>query len=369
MTRLPTIGLLAPGLPAASMAVRARECEAAGYSGLWAASHFMGWVPEGLWSRHLPPTAGGPHDALEPAAHLAAVAMVTDRVRLGTVVVDPLTRHPALLAQSFLTLHHLSGGRAVLGIGAGEATNTLPYGIDATNMASRFEEAVEVIRALWAGGEASYRGRFFALDRAVLGLVPSDGTLPPIWTGAHGPRLLRATGRLADGWIPGPLPPDDYQARLTVIRAAAAAAGRDPAAIEPALFTYVAIAEDSAVADAALAHPLVRSLALPLPAEHFARHGTDHPLVRHGMSDLIPNRFTPAEIDAAVAAVPDSLLDEVVLHGTPDDVRRQLGVYAEAGCRDVVMVNVTPLGAPAAGRSSRRLLDELVSTTLTEVYQ
>jgi phthiodiolone/phenolphthiodiolone dimycocerosates ketoreductase len=327
----------------------------------------MGWVPDSLWARYLPAGAGGPHDALEPAAHLAALAMVTERVRLGTVVVDPLTRHPALLAQTFLTLHHLSGGRAVLGIGAGEAANTVPYGIDASNMASRFEEALTVIRTLWAGGEVSYAGKWFSLDQAVLGHIPPDGTLPPIWTGAHGPRLLRMTGRLGDGWIPGPLPPDDYRARLSVIREAALANGRDPDAIAPALFTYVAIDEQAAVADAVLRHPLVRSLALPFPAEHFERHGTAHPLVRRGMADLIPNRFSAAELEAAVEAVPDGLLDEVVLHGTPDDIRKQLAAYADAGCRDVVLVNVTPLAAPASARASYRLLDELVSTINPEV--
>jgi phthiodiolone/phenolphthiodiolone dimycocerosates ketoreductase len=343
------------------MAARAQHCETVGYSGLWATSHFMGWVPEVLWSRHLPAAAGGPHDMLEPVAHLAALAMATERIRLGTVVIDPLTRHPALLAQSFLALHHLSGGRAVLGLGAGEAANTVPYGIAATNMASRFEEAIEVIRLLWGGGEVSYDGRYFHLDRAVLGHIPGDGVLPPIWTGAHGPRLLRATGRLADGWIPSPMPLDDYRARLGVIREAAVAAGRDPSAISPALFGYVVVADEAASAAAVLRHPLVRSFALPLPAELFARHGADHPLAKSGMSDLIPNRFSAAALDDAIAAVPDGLLEEVVLHGTPDEVRKQLGKYHDAGCRDVVLVNLVPLAAPASARASYRLLDELVA--------
>ena len=359
------------------MAARASHCEATGWSGLWANSHFMGWIPEALWSRHLPAAAGGPHDMLEPVAQLAALAMVTERVRLGTLVIDPLTRHPALLAQSFLTLHHLSGGRAVLGIGAGEAANTVPYGIDPSKMASRFEEALEVIRLLWGGGAVSYEGGHFRLDRAVLGLIPADGSSPPIWTGAHGPRLLAATGRLADGWIPSPMPPADYRTRLAAIRAAAVAAGRDPDAITPALFGYVAVAEDAAEAAAVLRHPLVRSFVLPLEAELFGRHGAEHPLARRGMSDLIPNRFTADDIDRAIAAVPDSLLDEVILHGTPDDVRKQLSLYHDAGCRDVVLLNLTPLASPASARASYRLLDELVAdagsgshpTTTTEVHQ
>ena len=343
------------------MAARAKHCEDAGYSGLWATSHFMGWIPDALWRQHLPPAAGSPHDMLEPVAHLSALAMVTDRVRLGTVVVDPLTRHPALLAQSFLALHHLSGGRAVLGIGAGEAANTVPYGIPATNMASRFEEALEVIRLLWGGGEVSYDGRWFSLERAVMGYIPADGVLPPIWTGAHGPKLLAATGRLADGWIPSPMPVGEYRTRLGAIRAAATAAGRDPVAIRPALFGYVLVAEDAATAEEGLRHPLVRSFALPLPADLFARHGAPHPLGSSGMSDLIPNRVPYERLAPAIDAVPDSLVEEIVLHGTPDDIRKGLREYEDAGCEEIVLVNLTPLGVPAAARTSYRLLDELVA--------
>lgn len=107
-------------------------------------------------------------------------------------------------AQAAATLHQLSRGRAILGLGAGEGMGTLPYGIGHERPVATFEEAAATIRALWgAGGEPVSRDSdIYPLRDAVMGVPPFRGKWPEIWVGAHGPRMRRAAGRYGDTWFP-----------------------------------------------------------------------------------------------------------------------------------------------------------------------
>jgi alkanesulfonate monooxygenase SsuD/methylene tetrahydromethanopterin reductase-like flavin-dependent oxidoreductase (luciferase family) len=136
----------------------------------------------------------------------------------------------------------MTRGRAILGIGPGERVGNEPYGVDWSKPVARFEEALATIRALWdSKGELVNRDSpFFPLRNAIFDLPPYKGRWPEIWIAAHGPRMLRATGRYGDAWFPGfAHRPEDYAARLEVIRAAASDAGRDPMAITPAVWLPV----------------------------------------------------------------------------------------------------------------------------------
>jgi phthiodiolone/phenolphthiodiolone dimycocerosates ketoreductase len=126
------------------------------------------------------------------------------RVRLGVSVTDTGRRNPAVTAQAAATLHLLTRGRAILGIGTGEREGNEPYGADWSKPVARFEEALATIRALWdSRGELVNReSPFFPLRNAVFDLPPYRGKWPEIWIAAHGPRMLRATGRYADAWFP-----------------------------------------------------------------------------------------------------------------------------------------------------------------------
>src|SRR6201985_818415 len=135
------------------------------------------------------------------------------RLRLGTAVTDVGRRNPAVTAQAAATLHLLTRGRAIGGIGPGEREGNEPYGVDWSKPVARFEEAMATIRALWdSGGElVSRESAYFPLRNAVFELRPYRGKWPEIWIAAHGPRMLRATGRYADAWFPGLLSgPEDY---------------------------------------------------------------------------------------------------------------------------------------------------------------
>src|SRR5437870_1734275 len=132
--------------------ITARIADRVRFDSYWLIDHFMGVMPPGMWSKKLTPTARfikDPEEFFDPFVVLGALAQRTKRIRLGTAVTDAVRLHPASLARAALTLQHVSKGRFILGIGAGERENTEPYGIPLGKAASRFEEALKVIRLLW----------------------------------------------------------------------------------------------------------------------------------------------------------------------------------------------------------------------------
>jgi alkanesulfonate monooxygenase SsuD/methylene tetrahydromethanopterin reductase-like flavin-dependent oxidoreductase (luciferase family) len=164
---------------------------------------------------------------------LSFAAARTSRVRLVPAVANLPLRPPAMLAKAAASLDLLSGGRVELGLGAGAfwegigamggPVRTPKESVDA------LEEAIAVIRAMWSG-ERSVRvpGEHHVLDGVHPGPVPAHPI--GIWLGAYGPRRLRVTGRLADGWLPSVprLPLDEVPGRRRAVDEAARAAGRDP---------------------------------------------------------------------------------------------------------------------------------------------
>src|SRR3981189_1461229 len=215
---------------------------------------------------------------LEPwtmLGHLAARNRV-GRLRLGVSVTDAGRRNPAVTAQAAATVHLLSRGGAILGIGPGEREGNQPYGVDWTKPVARFEEAIATIRALWdSGGELVTRDSpYFPLHNAVFDLPPYRGKWPEIWIAAHGPRMLRATGRYADAWLPGiPQRPQDYEQRLQALRTAASAAGRDPMSIPPAIWLFVLTGRTRDDVEEALNSDIAKSFALNVSAAMWARTG------------------------------------------------------------------------------------------------
>ena len=140
--------------------------------------------------------------SLEPwtvLGHLAARNRL-GRLRLGIGVTDAGRRNPAVTAQAAATLHLLTRGRAILGIGTGEREGNEPYGVDWSRPVARFEEAIATIRALWDSGGRTGHPRLpllpVAQRRVRSAAVPRKW--PEIWIASHGPRMLRATGRYAE---------------------------------------------------------------------------------------------------------------------------------------------------------------------------
>jgi phthiodiolone/phenolphthiodiolone dimycocerosates ketoreductase len=353
--------------PVETLIKTAVRAEQRGYDAIWWPDHWMGWHPESVWTPDVAEIARwvpNPHVFLDPVVAMSAAAVHTSRVRLGTAVTEPLRRHPAMLAHEWISLDHLSKGRAILGIGAGEAENNEPYGIDYSKQVSKLEEALEIVRLLWSTTEkVDYDGQFWTLRDAVCGLAPYGEKPPAIWVGALGPRMLEICGRLGDGWMPTVMmPPEIWASRLDQVRAAATNAGRDPLEIEPSVFAMTVVAETHEEAHRLLSQPIPKGYCLAASNEPFEREGFTHPWGEdfYGIRDYIPSRISREEGLRAIEAVPFEVAHALTAHGTPDEFVDLARSYEKVGARHMILQNLTPLADPVKTGESFKLLDAVV---------
>lgn len=128
--------------------------------------------------------------------HLALAALNTTKVRLGTAVTNPVTRHPAITAEAIGTIDELSNGRAILGMGLGGSVRKM---LQLESSLSRLREATAIIRRLWAGEKISFEGKHYRLKDAKLDFETRRDI--PIFTSGSGPKSLKTAGEIADGAI------------------------------------------------------------------------------------------------------------------------------------------------------------------------
>jgi 5,10-methylenetetrahydromethanopterin reductase len=191
-------------------------------------------------------------------SYLTLAARATSRLRLGTAVTNPVTRHPGVTAAAAGTIAELSGGRFTLGIGAGDRP-LLAVGHKPARLAD-LEASIAAIRQLWAGEHVTMRAGAFSFDDAHYRFA---ATVPPIpvWVSATGPKTLELAGRVADGVILlAGLHPDGVKFALEHIDRGAAQAGRDRRP-EVTVFAYGAIDDD----DEAAAFAAAKSIAAWFP--------------------------------------------------------------------------------------------------------
>jgi phthiodiolone/phenolphthiodiolone dimycocerosates ketoreductase len=341
------------------------------YHSVWLPDHMVSFWPDALWAPEftdLATVSPSPHRHLDGMAVAAAAAVLTSQVPLATGVVDTVRRHPALLAQSALTIDHLSRGRFILGLGSGETENIVPYGFDFATPVSRFEEALKVIRLLWdSDGPVDFGGRFYRLEHARLDTEPYGGRCPQIWIGASGPRMLEIVGRHADGWWPaGAWSADHYAEMLGTVRKSAERAGRDPLAITPCFVQVCLIGEDDAAIERIVRAPLVASFLLQVSAEVLRRFGFDHPMGDDwgGFHDINPATMTRERILDFLGRVDPEAILAVVPHGTPTEVARVIKSYVDAGLRVPKILDYSTMAGLEFGAASaanvRRTEDELL---------
>lgn len=330
-----------------------RTAKLTGADSYWLPDHINAFLPRAVLTPKYSGIARLAPDAdafLEPwttLGHLAGRHRFS-RTRLGIGVTDSARRNPAVTAQSAATLHLMTRGRAILGIGTGEREGNEPYGVDWSKPVARFEEALATIRALWNsnGQLVSRDSEFFPLRNAIFTLPPVKNKWPQIWVASHGPRMLRATGRYADGWFPVAIvSPERYADGLQQVRAAADNANRDPYSIIAGVAQFVVTGRSSAEVDEALDSVPVRTYALLLPDSEWAEHGARHPMGAGftGFQDILPQLLDEATALALVDAVPRALMRRCLLCGTPDEVLDQLATYRDHGVRYPVLLNMSPI--------------------------
>jgi phthiodiolone/phenolphthiodiolone dimycocerosates ketoreductase len=313
------------------------ELDSGRYHSIWLPDHLVSLWPDSIWTPEftdLATTSPSPHRFMDSLAVAAALAVLTRNTPIATSVADTVRRHPAMLAQSALTIDHLSRGRFILGLGSGEMENTVPYGFDFERPVGRFEEALKVIRLLWESDRpVDFDGGFFRLHHARLDTEPFEGRFPRIWIGCSGPRMLEIAGREADGWWPvGSFSPEGYARMLGGLRRSAERAGRDPAAITTAAFMTCLIGEEDEIAEMVQA-PLVKAFLLQVRGDYLRERGQAHPLgdAWRGIHDIDPGALTRERLVDFLARVTPQMILAVVPHGTPKRVAQILKGYVEAG--------------------------------------
>ncbi|HEV2907103.1 MAG TPA: LLM class flavin-dependent oxidoreductase [Actinomycetota bacterium] len=221
----------------------ASRAEALGFDSVWVSDHFFLSL-----RRYGGPS--GPQGSVETLTALASLAVTTEHVRLGTLVLSAGFRHPALLAKAATTIDLLSGGRLDLGIGAGWYEDEYAaFGYQFGTTHERFEileETFLVLGMLFGNGPATWRGRHFRLKDAFSRPSPLQQPRPPLWVGGKGgPRLLRLAARHADGWnTVWAWTPDAYAERVQALRRACEREDRDPASMRLSLGLYTLVGED-----------------------------------------------------------------------------------------------------------------------------
>ena len=203
-----------------------RAIEDLGFDSIWLGEHLLyRWPdrePRGPW---------------EAWSSMAAIAAVTSRVEFGPLVACTNFHNPALLAKQANTIDEISGGRLVLGLGAGwNETEFRAFGFPYDHRVDRFEEAFTIIRTLLRDGAIDFDGRWYQVrDCELLPRGPRPGG-PPLMIGSNGPRMLRATVPYVDSWnswfADTGNRPDGVPALRELVDAACREVGRDPAAVQ-----------------------------------------------------------------------------------------------------------------------------------------
>lgn len=284
----------------------------------------------------------------DPIAELTAVARATEELLVGTAIVNAFTRTPASLAMSASTMARLSGGRFILGIGAGhpelvEGLHDLPW----ERPVHRMHETLSLVTELLDDDLVEYESDLFDVS----GVTPLDADVP-IYSAALGPANRRVTGKLSDGWIPYHVPVDELAAAFETVAGAARAAGRDPDAV--AVVPYIACVVDE---DRDAARNGIRA--------NVARYvggfsdGSYRNAVGAGFAeeaDRIAAAWRRGDQDTARAVVTDEMVDALGIAGTPTEARERLQDLRDRPIVDRVLISVPhQIDEETADRTVREL--------------
>lgn len=300
----------------------ARNCERYGVDSLW--------HDESLWYRGT-------------ISLLAACAATTERLRLGVASVNPYTAHPSHFAMQYATLADLSQGRAVAALGSGVESWISQLGMTWRLPRTSVKEAIEIARGLLNGDTVTYAGQVFTLDEVQMGAPPHFRT--PLFWGAMGDRSIETAGAVADGWVVSAMEPAGYVERgMAVLAEGAAAAGRDHRAMEVVQYQVFACDPDAAVA-VAQAKDLIallfrlefdfcvgqESLMKALSADLDGISTADYARVMQRLADGVPPD----------TAIPDELVAQTAIAGTPEQCAEQLQRFEALGVTETGLLSAT----------------------------
>ncbi|MFB6118503.1 TIGR04024 family LLM class F420-dependent oxidoreductase [Halosegnis sp.] len=279
------------------------------------------WLPE-TWGR-------------DAVTVLASIAHATDEIGIGTSIMPVYSRSPALIGQTAATLQEVSDGRFRLGLGpSGPVVVENWHGVDYGNPLKRTRETVDIVKQVLSGEEVTYDGDYFDLSGFRLRCDPPEPA-PPVDTAGMGPKAVELSGRFADGWHGLMLIREGLRDRQADLERGADLANADPASRRTTMSLTCAALDD-------------RERARDITRQHLAFYvggmGTFYrdALARQGYestAETIYEAWQAGERDQAVAAIDDSLLDELAIAGTPAEARERLRAWEQVDAVDAVAVS------------------------------
>jgi 5,10-methylenetetrahydromethanopterin reductase len=273
----------------------------------------------------------------EVYASLTLVATKTSRMRLGPCVTDPYSRHPALTAMAIATLDEISGGRAILGIGAG-VSGFRELGVVRDRPAVAIREALSVIDRLLAGETVTFKGEQIALTDTQLDF-PAPRRHVPSYVASQRRAGCAVAGRVADGAIMQGCVADPLLGFFSdSVAEGARAAGRDPADLDMVARINVCVNDDRRAAKDLMRPTIVRSLSAQRPDFFtFARAGLALPPALRNAVLQLPYTHDPEPLRRVAPLVPDDFVDAVTLAGPPDEVAAGVTRLGRAGVTQLLM--------------------------------
>ena len=307
------IGVILPyegGLPFADALEMTQRAEALGLDSVW--------VPE-AWGT----------DAI---SLLGALAARTERIRLGTGIVNVFSRTPTLLGQTAATLDLISNGRFILGLGtSGHQVISGWHGMRFDRPLQRMRETVEIVRRVLRQERLRFEGEIFTLNQGLKLLARPVRETVPIFLATLTPAGLRLTGEVADGWIPTLFSPDHLDLFRPQLEAGARAAGRSLDSLEIAPYVPVLIDDDRSGARDAI-RPWVALYVGGMGSR--AKNFYNEVVQRYGFKDEardIQELYLSGKKLEAIRRVPDTLVDAITIVGPPAYVRERIEAWSSAG--------------------------------------
>ncbi len=263
--------------------------------------------------------------ATEAFAPLAAAAMLAPTMRLGTAIVPVFTRPPGLIAMSAATVQQLSGGRLILGLGTSTPVIVQQWmGVPFEHPLTRVRETVAAIRSAFNREKVTLKGKTVQVNGFRMNIALDKP--PPIYLGAQGEKMLRLVGEIGDGLITNFITPATLPPMIAHVREGQRAAGKDASApLDVVCRIFVGVDDDSDALRADLRRHLTAYMTVPQYNNFFREIGFEHE------ATTAAEAWNAGDRKAALAAVPDRMLEEIYVFGSLDHCRARLAEYAKAG--------------------------------------
>jgi phthiodiolone/phenolphthiodiolone dimycocerosates ketoreductase len=275
---------------------------------------------------------------------ITLIAQNTARLMVGSGVTDPYRRHPAQLAQTVATLDTMFPRRIALGLGAGEAMNLVPFGINFSEPLQRITEAVECIRKLLTSTPdkpVSHVGTYYSLSNAFLTITSPTKADIPIYLGVMGKKARQLVGRLANGWYPILTTPQTYAEDLKEIERGAEKGGRKLEQIDCVARVHMVVSRSGERAREA-ARKTAR-VYLTLNPTMLKRLAPDFHFDRSfDVKNVIATKNLLQRIETIGQNIPDNIADMACAAGRPDDCIEVFEEYAKSGATHIVAFNADP---------------------------